>query len=140
MKLNETLNKVFELNEHIKHFLLEIGYNAELLEVDKSNPDENFYSDEFWLLADSLAEISAQIKYLNSPVVAEGTISYKNRHFFIDNVPVETDTVIEILNHNSWHKCYVYEFGNAQEIGDFSVEELKNKKARRREQLFCTAE
>lgn len=134
MKTTEALEKVCVLSEQIKHFLLEIGYTAEMIEIDKNNPDDNLYSDEFCVIAFDLEDILTQINYIQSPVIKEGILRFKNNHFFIDNIKLAPETIIEILNRKAWQKYVVYEVDGVQSISDLSQFELENKKVRLREQ------
>ena len=134
MKTTEALEKVCVLQEQIKHFLLEIGYDAEGIDVDKNNPEENLLSDELFVLAFDLEEILNQMKYINSPIIKEGKLSFKNNHFFIDDIQLESETIIEVLVKNSWQKLMVYEVDNIQSIEGFDQLEFENNKVRLREQ------
>ena len=134
MKTTEAIEKVGNLSEQIKHFLLEIGYTAEGVEVDKNNPDENLINDELFVLAFELEDILTQIKYMSSPIMKEGNLVYKNNHFFIDKTKLESETIIEVLINDTWQKLMVYEVNSIQSIDGASQLEIENKKVRLREQ------
>lgn len=64
--------------------------------------DNNLYSDEFCILAFDLEEVLSQMKCVQSPVIKEGVLIFKNNHFFIDDIQLALETIREILGRKAW--------------------------------------
>lgn len=97
-----------------------------------SNPNEKHSSGGLHGLANRLSNISEWMRYLNSPVLAEGILKYNNNRYWIDDKALRHGDMVEIFKNGVWQRCLIYEGSGRQRIHDFSESELMGRAARLR--------
>lgn len=135
MSTKESLKKISHLKGLIDQTLTELNEVSKSEQRETKNPDQAYILNELQGLKEHLSDIARWISYLNSPILLEGTLKYRNNRYCIDDKALKQEDMVEVFKKGLWQRCLVYEISGRQCIQDFSESELTGCTARLRERM-----
>lgn len=135
MSTKESLKKISHLKGLIDQTLTELNEVSKSEQRETKNPDQAYILNELQGLKEHLSDIARWISYLNSPILLEGTLKYRNNRYCIDDKTLKQEDMVEVFKKGLWQRCLVYEISDRQCIQDFSESELTGCTARLRERM-----
>lgn len=109
--IKDIMNEVSELNLKIKQILHHSDFenydDLSGLDIDRTNAEELFLTDELYGILDRLSDISHTLNYLDRPVKAEGRL-YKNSNgrYELNGHEFSSGCGIEYLADDDRHMTY----------------------------------
>lgn len=107
MKLQEFLDMLTAFSTEIDK--LGALVDPKEIEYDQNNPDEKFLYDELIIsVLDNILYAKDLIEYLSKNVSYTGFLRNHTGHFYIDDIMLEKNDIIEVYVCNEWRRLDVY--------------------------------
>lgn len=109
--VKEIMNEISELNVRIKQIICHADFenydDLSGLDIDRSDADQLFLSDELYNILDKLSDVSHTLSYLEKPIKTEGVL-HKNKYgrYEVNGVELSSGCKLEYLATDDYHMRY----------------------------------